>query len=309
MHFCLLTSLLLTACQPIRPVDVDPVAAPAASIVTSSTTTTGAVDCPIVTDQPVDLIIQPQWKAGDARLYRASHKLTRIDHDREKPTITTSYSMSVTVLEASDDGFVMEWPLLAFSPSPRKVRLEYAVSPYGEFMELNNAGQLQEVINYFVQQLLIIPGQPLPSTYLDEIPAEVIEQATTMTTDTVRTFHAIYGLYFTNADPYQWEQPVTMPFGNTGTLHTQATVMRYGAQEGCLHLHWESVWEADPVETGASGDGNAPGMELTIVLERRANYMFDLNTGWLQSVTMEVTGIVNGVGQTEQLTLMQVPLE
>jgi hypothetical protein len=44
-------------------------------------------------------------------------------------------------------------------------------------------------------------------------------------------------------------------------------------------------------------------MELTIVLERRANHVFDLNTGWPQSVMMQVTSIVNGIGQTEQLTL------
>jgi hypothetical protein len=289
---------LLSACQPIQPVDGEPDAAPSTTV--TSTTSTGAVDCPIVTDQPIDLIISPQWAAGDARLYRASHKLTRIDHDREKPTITTSYSMSVTVLKADAEGFIMEWPFLAFSPSQHKVRLEYAVSPAGEFVELRNADQLQEVINYFVQQILIPPGQPAPSTYFDEIPAEVIEQATSLVTDSVRTYHAVYGLYFTSAEPYRWEQRAVMLGNRTGSLHTKVTLIRYSAEERCLHLDWETVWEADPL-------GSTPGMELTIVLERRAHYVFDLNTGWPQNVTMEVTSIVNGIGQSEQLTLTPVP--
>jgi hypothetical protein len=281
--FCLSLLLLelLAACQPIRPIDVTPANPPVAAV--PSTSTTGASDCPLLGDQPLDLIIAPNWQEGDTRRYKATYSRTVIKGGEEDPTLTTSYAMAVVVLQAPVNGFVLEWNSIAMVPNPRKIRLEYTTTLYGEFDELRNLEELQDLIEPLSPEQGVLLLDP--------------EQASTLITNDVRDFHAVFGLYFTKPKPFWFDESATLtPYDISGINRVHIELLRYDPEIGCLHLLTQTEWHPLPLQRG--GDVTAHSTIL---------YNLDLNTGWLQSIDIERTFIVDGNGRIEELHLTYVP--
>jgi hypothetical protein len=303
--FSLLLIAFFAACQPIRPT-ADVTSIPAAEPAVPSTSTTGATDCPILANQPIDLLVESKWQAGDARRYRASFSRTPVQDGEERSTITTSYAMSVTVLDADEDGFIMEWQSIAMLPTPRKIRLEYSTTPFGEFTELRNVDELQALVEPHVVLQDILGSAP--SDQRIETIINDPDAVTALIANDVQAYHAIYGLYFTEATPYLQEQASTLPATDTpGTITIRITPTRYDAAKGCLHLLWQSDWKADPTPTSTRTSiwrqaqvAGASTVQTRVLLD------LDLNTSWLQSLEIERKRILDGDGQLERLRLTYV---
>jgi hypothetical protein len=236
-----------------------------------------------LSDQPLDLIITPNWQEGEARRYQATYSRTYIIAGEEKPTLTTSYAMSVTVLQAPMNGFVLEWRYMAMLPGPRKIRLEYTTTPYGEYIEIRNLDELQDLI----EPLSVESGVLL----LDP------EQASILITNNVRDYHALFGLYFTTSEPFSFEESATLtPYNIQGINENYIELLRYDPAIGCLHLLAQREWHSRPLQS--AGD---------VIAQSSILYNLDLNTGWMQSIDIKRTIIVDGNGRIERLQMNYVP--
>ena len=284
----LLLLCMLAACQPIRAVDLTPT--PVA--VVPSTTTSGMEGCQSLLEPPSDLIITPAWQAGEARRYQASYSRTPIKNGDEQPTLTTSYALSVTVLQASEAGYVMEWRYVAMFPNPQRIRLEYTVSPYGEFIAVRNVDELKDLIDAVATQMALAPGNPIPVATADD-PPPPHEQALAVITNDIRAFHAPYGLYFTDTVEQQWDTVSILPPNEmAGTDNNNVMLARYDPANGCLDLFQNSKWNPKTWATFQS-----------ITVESTARYDLDPDSGWPRNVSIKHTSIVGGEGQVEELSL------
>lgn len=284
----LLLLSVLTACQPIRAVDLNPT--PINMV--PSTTTSGMESCQSLLEPPRDLIITPAWQAGEARRYQASYSRTPVKNGDEQPTLTTSYALSVTVLQASEEGYVMEWRYIAMFPNPQRIRLEYTVSPYGEFIAVRNVDELKDFIEAVATHMAFAPSNPVPVATADD-PPPPHEQALAMITNDIRAFHAPYGLYFIDTVQQQWDTVSILPPNEVaGTDSNNVMLTRYDPDRGCLDLYQVSKWNP---KTWASFQ--------PITVESTAIYDLDPATGWPRSVSIKHTSIVGGEGQIEELNL------
>lgn len=119
----LLIILTLTACQSIKLIE-DPSANQAIPALTTvpaitSTTTSDATGCPQITDQPLDLIVTPQWQVGQIYHYKAKYSHNPIKNNELKSTITTSFKMRITVIEETEDGYILEWDTKVIVPEQK----------------------------------------------------------------------------------------------------------------------------------------------------------------------------------------------
>lgn len=291
-YLILLFAIFLAACQPIRAIDDE--TTPAAAV--PATSTTGQSGCPRLTGEPLDLIIAPNWQQGESQRYRVSYSRTSVEEDEEQPTLTTSYAMSVTVLEASEAGYLMEWQYIAMLPVPRKVRLIYEATPYGEFVALRNLAELQDTLEAVATQLLLSPNSLLPARGTVAHRA-LMKQAASVIASDVQAFHAIYGLYFTEQPIFSLNQETLLPVIDIrGTDTFRISLMRYGAAKGCLNLFISSEWQADIGE-----------LVIPYTVETSSTFDLDLNTGWPKTVRLWRTNIMDGEGQVEYIDVTHLP--
>lgn len=302
-YLSLLVAILIAGCQPIRPVaELTPTPDKAPAAVVPSTTTVGATDCPILADQPIDLIITPQWQEGEVRRYQASRSTTKIRDGESDPTIITTSALTVTVLSAGEDGYVLEWRYITLLSRLRRVRLEYATNELGEFANARNLHEIE--IEYDPLDIWQLENlRRARVTDREDVDRSVErllsdpERFTAFVANDIQTYHFIYGLYFTEATPFVLEQPAILT--ESGTHHITVTPLRYDATQGCLHILWQSDLEVEPTDDKFERDPFTVQTKVTTEL--------DLNTGWIQTIDIERTTLIAGNGQIERLHLTYSP--
>lgn len=296
-----LITLLLAACQPIRLLEDPTAQATPAAIETRpvpSTTTSEDVDCFPYHDPELDVIISVNWSVGSKYKYQATSSLTRVKNGEEQSPITTTYTIEITVLDMTEEGFLMAWEGITTIPTTHNVRLEYSISPLGEFIELRNAEQYKSLTESVKLQLASIPQTPIKLQDSNDIPT-LTQQAISIIANDIQAFHTAYGLYFTDKPINIWQNLALLPANHViGQNQSIAHLSRHTPQVGCLDLFISTKWQANPGT-----------MTKPYVVDTASIIRMDTESRWAKVFYTTRTMILDGEGYIYTVSLEQLPSE
>lgn len=340
--FCLNHFLWLgvLACQPVRPLNElapTPGAIAESGVISETTSlsdthpsTQVAVvpstprdmkDCPPIQEQAIDLIVHPAWQVGDLRHYQISRLHQDVVDGALTPSLSMSTPLTITILEANDDGYVLEWVygattfdqesapppdrLTTMLIAPNYLRLEYEVDANGDYRGLLNGDEVFDTFSGVMQEMFIllargkITHEAIESSQiiLDQMAADTAAFDTLVTSD-VQLFHEIYGFHFTSAEPIEVDDQRSIIVGDPPLpAHVLIYPTHYGPMSGCLSAWWFRHVDPDEARDGmlaameeqAKREGFLPPSKDDLPSQIKAQdsviFTLDTRTGWIRSMT------------------------
>jgi hypothetical protein len=320
---------------------------PSTPSTSSSAISESAAECPALTDQALDLSILAEWEEGEQRHYIVSGQRVDSADGDEAVTLSVTSSVTVTVLEVNDDGYVLEWdygqaelgevdvelpdPIATIFETPLQLRTTYATDDTGAYVELVNLedlqAQIEPIFDQFFDALAEMEEEPNPEAIeaargmVDQLIENPANFEALFVRD-IQLFHTLHGFYFQSAEPMVLPDVRPNLLGGS-PIPSELTITptHYDEELGCLHVGFENI--ADSVaarnsilealqeqaeQMGVPGPSDADlPEELELVDDIR--FEFDLISGWPIAIYLERTTDFGPQGRVETTEIVLVEPE
>jgi len=123
------------------------------------------------------------------------------------------------------------------------------------------------------------------------------EQIEIMCTREARLFFIIYGLDFTETDKIEYEDIIQNPFGGDPfTAKASFTLTEVNTKKGTATIIWNQKFDKEKAGKilektiqdllkEVDADNIPKGIFESVIIEDEAEFVFDINTGWLRNIT------------------------
>ena len=260
----LLLLLLLSGCKPITLPAEDALADTTSSkaVENLASDEAFAFACPAIDDGPLTFEFDAEWQVGETRHFELIKSREEVGRETPRPVLNVATDIEITVLEASDSGFVLEWkygktrlmaPEAAQLPGinelleiPEGTRIEYATTKWGDFKQLLNREEVQATVNTLIDAVfaaMIKEGQDQATVEKTQQSVKQLlsnlQQVEALYTREVQLFHGIYGFYFDNTNQITFDSQFPNilggePIPNVVKLH----ITNFSQEQDCLHVDW-----------------------------------------------------------------------
>lgn len=224
---------------------------------------------------PDEFMLKPQWHVGET--HRFQRIITRSDHlyGMTPQTNSTIDTLAISVLDANEDGYVLEWKLegveafdledlegvdveafLAdMSEAIQGVRIEYEVDMLGQIVQLSNLDEIRD--SYKKIQTAMISGfeeigmgqefiDIMPAVW-DQLTSDEMLEASALGGPT--DYHLLYGLNL------ETKSPVTYIYSGEKLNDEEALnfeielkVVDYDPENDQVQVHGDAVLEGEELE-------------------------------------------------------------
>ncbi len=302
--------------------------------------------CPAILDPAtmLDVDVVAPWEVGESRAYVARQTRMQIDGGDEAVSLASTTPLTVTVVEATPDGYVLEWHygqtiledtdipvpdrLAAIFQSPLQVTFQYATDSAGSYLGLLDIEALRAQLVPLFDQLFdaIAASDPDLAPAIIEGARGVVERMLDdpanfeeLFTGDTQLLHTLYGITFDDATPLVLQDTRPNMLGGP-PIPSELTISptHYDAELGCLHVLYENV--ADPVAARNSilealqlqaremGVPEPTGDDLpaTLDLVDTIRIEFDLHRGWATAIYIERAVAIGDQGSVENGQLLLV---
>ena len=270
----------------------------------------------IITDSSAT--VAGYWQKGDLASFSFIKNKEKIEKGKPTSKETTTYWVEFSVVDANDTSYTINWKNVrvmvndkkAMDPNPEAflkltagLNFKYLTTEYGEFLELLNWKEVQNLVNLELDRLLTDSANPNSKTINNEFrkifsSRENMEQ---YVMKDVQLFHSLYGGEYVLKEKLTLEMEMPNPLGGNpipGTISMEMTDLDKKSNK-CSILVAQTIDKekltkalSDWLEKmGKPKDSPLPVMDF----RDHTEYTIDLAKGWIERIyntrTVEAEGL------------------
>lgn len=219
-------------------------------------------ECPSVDDHTLTFEFDAEWQPGEVRHYEVRKYREDKGRTPELPPIQVATDVQITVLEATDAGFILEWVYgesrLIDSPSaqvagmnelleaPEGLRIEYETTKWGDFVQIRNLEEVQASVDTIIKTafdaIIEEGGDKDAAEQAYQLVQQLLanlEQVELLYSRQIQMLHGIYGFYFNNRNLIRFDSVFPNILGGAPIPNiTEIEITRFSNEQDCLHIDW-----------------------------------------------------------------------